>query len=401
MDKKNRKILLWLVCFLTLSSQLSISQQKLPILVGAEQVETIVELLKGKQIALVVNQTSILEKSQVHLLDTLLGSGLSVRKVFAPEHGFRGTEEAGKTVGNSRDIRTGVPVISIYGRNKKPTAEQLQDIDVVVFDIQDVGVRFYTYISTMHYVMESCAENRKEFVVLDRPNPNDFVDGPVRKKGFESFVGVDPIPVLHGLTVGELACMINGERWLNSSSDTCRLRVVRMKNWKHGDPYWLPVKPSPNLTNDQAMRLYPSLGWFEGTNISVGRGTYYPFQALGYPNASYGAFTFTPRAIDGMDSNPLHKDKVCYGVDLRETPFVGGLTLRFLLDFYERAGRKPSFFARPDWFDLLAGSKTLRLQISAGLTEEEIRILWEDDLDAYKTVRTKYLLYPDYPENNK
>jgi uncharacterized protein YbbC (DUF1343 family) len=339
-----------------------------------------------------------LESSQAHLLDALLERGVDIKKVFAPEHGFRGIEEAGKNVQNSHDVKTGLPILSLYGRVKKPASGQLQDIDAIVFDIQDVGVRFYTYISTMHYVMEACAENGKEFIVLDRPNPNDFVDGPVRKKGFESFVGVDPIPVLHGLTVGELACMINGEGWLKTTPDTCRLQVVKVRNWKHGDPYFLPVKPSPNLSNDLAVRLYPSLGWFEGTNISIGRGTYYPFQVIGYPDHSYGEFSFTPQAIDGMDSAPLHKGKVCYGVDLRELPFEGGLTLRFLLDFYERSGKKASFFARPDWFDLLAGESNLRQGIKAGLAEDEIRLLWQDDLDEYKVIRSKYLLYPDYPE---
>jgi uncharacterized protein YbbC (DUF1343 family) len=398
MKKKELKSMLWLACLWCLSTQPAVSQQKPPAVTGADQIDVIVALLKDKQVGLVVNQTSFLEHVQVHLLDTLLARGIAVRKVFAPEHGFRGTGEAGEDIKDSRDLKTGVPILSIYGRNKKPSAPQLQDIDVVVFDIQDVGVRFFTYISTMHYVMEACAENNKEFIVLDRPNPNDFVDGPVRKKGFESFVGVDPIPVLHGLTTGELALMINGERWLKSKPDTCRLHVVPLKNWRHGDPYWLPVKPSPNLPNDQAIRLYPSLGWFEGTNISIGRGTFFPFQVIGYPDPSYGTFSFTPRAIAGLDANPLQKDRNCFGVDLREYPFAGGLSLRFLLDFYERSGRKTSFFARPDWFDLLAGSRNLRLQITAGMSEEEIRLLWQEDLDEYKTIRSKYLLYPDYSQ---
>jgi len=388
-----------LVCMALLLWQVSVAQQKPPIVMGAEQLDVVAEMLKGKRVGLVVNQTSSIEKTQTHLLDALLDYGVSVKKVFAPEHGFRGTGEAGENISDSRDRKTGVPILSIYGKNKKPTAAQMQDIDVVVFDIQDVGARFYTYISTMHYVMEACAENNKELIVLDRPNPNDFVDGPVRKKGFESFVGVDPIPVLHGLTVGELALMINGEGWLKSQPDSCRLRVVKLKNWKHGDPYWLPVRPSPNLPNDQAIRLYPSLGWFEATNVSIGRGTYSPFQVIGYPDPSYGQFSFTPRAMEGMDANPLQKNKECFGIDLREYPFEGGLSLRFLLDFYARAGRKASFFSRPDWFDLLAGSKTLRLQILAGMSEEEIRIHWQDDLDAYKLIRSKYLLYPDYPND--
>ena len=344
-----------------------------------------------------MNQTSILEKQQKHLLDALLEEGINIKKVFAPEHGFRGTADAGAEIKDSRDVKTGVPIISLYGKNKKPTAEQLAGLDVVVFDIQDVGVRFYTYISTMHYVMEACAENDVEFIVLDRPNPNDFVDGPVRQKGFESFVGVDPLPILHGLTVGELAWMINKEGWLKSTPDTCKLHIVKMENWRHGDPYWLPVKPSPNLPNDQSIRLYPSLCFFEGTNISVGRGTYYPFQILGAPDARYGDFTFTPTSLPGFDTKPLHKDKECYGTDLREYPFTGGLTLKFLLDFYNKAGNDQAFFfTRPQWFDLLAGTKELRFQIVRGLKENEIRASWQPALNKYKKIRKKYLLYPDY-----
>lgn len=365
--------------------------------IGAERIDVITRLLEGKRVGLVVNQTSIIEKTHTHLLDTLLSIGIDVRKVFAPEHGFRGTADAGQEIKDSRDVKTGVPIISIYGKNKKPSADQLADLDILVFDIQDVGARFYTYISTMHYVMEACAENHKPLVVLDRPNPNDFVDGPVREESQRSFVGVDPLPILHGLTVGELAWMINEEGWLESTPDTCQLRIVKMENWKHGDPYWLPVKPSPNLPNDQSIRLYPSLCFFEGTNISVGRGTYYPFQMLGAPDKRYGEFSFTPQSLPGFDTNPLHKDKTCYGVDLREYPFEGGLSLRFLLDFYEKADYKQAFFfSRPQWFDLLAGTKELRFQIIRGLSEEEIRASWQPELEQYKAKRKKYLLYPDY-----
>ncbi len=369
------------------------------LVLGAERMDTVVGLLKDKRVGLVVNQTSILEKEQKHLLDALVEQGMDVRRVFAPEHGFRGTADAGEEVKDSRDLKTGIPIVSIYGKNKKPTAEQLDGLDVVVFDIQDVGARFYTYISTMHYVMEACAENGVEFVVLDRPNPNDFVDGPVREEGLESFVGVDPIPLLHGLTVGELARMINGEGWLKSSPDSCSLSVVEMENWRHGDPYWLPVKPSPNLPNDQAVRLYPSLCFFEATDISVGRGTYFPFQVIGFPDRKYGSFAFTPVSLPGFDTNPRQKDRECYGVDLRECPFEGGLTLRFFLDFYDKAGDdKAFFFSRPHWFDLLAGTKKLRFQIVRGLTEDEIRATWKPAIDEYKQLRQKYLLYPDYAE---
>lgn len=390
---------LWLACPWSAGA---VGPEKAPLKLGAERLDVLTRLLQDKRVGLVVNQTSILEKEQVHLLDALLEKGVDVKKVFAPEHGFRGTADAGEQITDSRDIKTGVPIISIYGKNKKPTAAQLQDIDVVVFDIQDVGARFYTYISTLHYVMEACAENDKMCIVLDRPNPNDFVDGPVRESEMASFVGVDPLPLLHGLTVGELAWMINKEGWLKSQPDTCRLKIVKMENWKHGDPYWLPVKPSPNLPNDQAIRLYPSLCFFEGTNISVGRGTYFPFQVIGFPDKKYGDFTFTPVSLAGFDTNPLQKGKECYGVDLREYPFEGGLTLRFLLDFYQKAGKDQAFFfARPHWFDLLAGTKKLRFQIVRGLTEEEIRASWAPALEAYKQMRKKYLLYPDYPEAGK
>lgn len=376
--------------------------QNAPLVLGAERMDVITRLLKDKKVGLVVNQTSILEKQQMHLLDALLMNGIDVVKVFAPEHGFRGTADAGEEVKDSRDLKTGIPIFSIYGKNKKPSADQMRGVDVMVFDIQDVGARFYTYISTMHYVMEACAENKVEFIVLDRPNPNDFVDGPVRKPGYESFVGVDPIPLLHGLTVGELAWMINGEGWLKSSPDTCLLHIVKMENWKHGDPYWLPVKPSPNLPNDQAIRLYPSLCFFEATNVSIGRGTYYPFQVIGAPDRKYGDFTFTPVPLEGFDMNPLQKNKECYGTDLREQPFEGGLTLRFFLDFYNKSDKDQAFFfSRPQWFDLLAGTKELRFQIVRGLTEEQIRDSWKADLDQYKNIRRKYLLYPDYATPDK
>ena len=392
------RLTLWFIGIL-LMPVLQAATTQGPLVLGAERMDVITRLLKDKQVGLVINQTSILEKQQKHLLDALVEKGIQVKKVFAPEHGFRGTADAGEEVKDSRDLKTGIPIVSIYGKNKRPTAEQLNGLDVIVFDIQDVGARFYTYISTMHYVMEACAENGVEFIVLDRPNPNDFVDGPIRQKGFESFVGVDPIPLLHGLTVGELAWMINSEGWLKSSPDSCKLHIVKMENWKHGDPYWLPVKPSPNLPNDQSIRLYPSLCFFEATNVSVGRGTYYPFQVIGYPDRKYGDFAFTPVSLPGFDTNPLQKDKECYGIDLREYPFEGGLTLRFFLDFYNKAGNEQAFFfSRPQWFDLLAGTKELRYQIVRGLTEEEIRESWQPELDKYKQMRKKYLLYPDYPQ---
>lgn len=373
------------------------AQSEKEIVLGADRTEAILRNIQGKRVALIVNQTSILETNQKHILDVLVENGADIKKIFAPEHGFRGTADAGAIIKDSKDQKTGLPIFSLHGKNKKPTEQQLADIDVVIFDIQDIGARFYTYISTMHYAMEACAEYDKEFIVLDRPNPNDFIDGPVLKPGFESFVGMHPIPVLHGLTVGELAWMINGEGWLKSGPNTCKLTVIIMKNWQHGAPYWLPVKPSPNLPNDQSVRLYPSLCFFEATNISVGRGTYSPFQIIGAPDPKYGDYTFTPVSLEGFDTNPLHKDKKCFGEDLRELPFEGGLTLRFFFDFYNKSGNeKARFFSRPEWFDLLAGSKELRTQLIKGLSEEEIKASWQDDLEAYKLIRAKYLLYDNY-----
>lgn len=367
-----------------------------PIMMGADRLEIVKKHIKNKRAGLIANQTSVV-RNGMHLLDALVKEGLHIQKVFAPEHGFRGTDDAGAHIKNDTDTKTGIPIVSVYGKNNKPTKEQLSDIDVLIFDIQDVGTRFYTYISTMHYAMEACAENDIEFIVLDRPNPNDYVDGPVRKKGFSSFVGVDPIPILHGLTVGELARMINGEGWITTGKNSCKLTVVPMKNWSHGDPYILPIKPSPNLPNDTSIRLYPSICFFEGTNISVGRGTTFPFQVLGAPHKKYGKFTFTPKPIKGMDTNPMHKNKVCYGTDLRNHDFEGGLSLRFVMDFYKRSGyNEKEFFTRPEWFDLLAGTDTLRKQIINRLSEKEIRKSWEQELKAYKKMRSQYLLYDDY-----
>jgi uncharacterized protein YbbC (DUF1343 family) len=365
---------------------------------GAEQTALIKNLVKQKRIGLIANQTSTSDGG-AHLLDVLLREGCNIKKVFAPEHGLRGTDDAGARVKTAVDAPTGIPVISLYGKNTKPSAAQLSDIDVILFDLQDVGARFYTYISTMHYAMEACAENDREFIVLDRPNPNDHIDGPVRADGYASFVGVDPIPVLHGLTVGELARMINGEGWIRTGKNSCRLTVVPLQNWRHGQPYSLPVKPSPNLPNDTAVRLYPSLCFFEGTNISVGRGTSFPFQALGNPDKRYGSFTFTPQPVKGMDRNPVHKGKTCYGTDLRGTDtshLANGLSLRFVIDFFEKSGRNEhAFFSSPVWFDLLAGTDQLRRQIINGLSEEEIRASWQPGLEAYKKTRKKYLLYDD------
>lgn len=362
---------------------------------GADQTEKLIPLLKGKRTALVVNQTSVVGSTHIHLLDTLLSLGIEVKKVFAPEHGFRGQADAGETVKNGRDVKSGLPILSLYGKNKKPTPTQLSDIDVVVFDIQDVGARFYTYISTMHYVMEACAENNKQLIVTDRPNPCDYVDGPIRELSKKSFVGMHPIPVLHGCTVGELAQMINGEGWLKGKMK-CKLTVIPVEGWKHGESYSLPIKPSPNLPNDQSIALYASLCPFEGTSVSVGRGTYMPFQIYGSPVLS-SSYSFTPKSLPGFDKNPLHKDTPCYGKDLRKAEAPQGLTLSYVIDAYlayREAGKTEAFFTRPSWFDLLMGTNKVRLGIIAGKDEATIRSEWQKELNQYKEMRKKYLLYP-------
>lgn len=365
---------------------------------GADRTELTLPLLRDKQIALIVNQTSITTNG-IHLLDTLLQSGIHVTKIFAPEHGFRGTADAGEVIKNGTDLKTGLPIVSLYGKNKKPQPEQLKGIDAVVFDIQDVGARFYTYISTLYYVMQACAENDKELVVLDRPNPCDYVDGPVLKPAYKSFVGMLPIPVLHGCTMGEMAQMINGEKWLGNELH-CNLTIVPVEGWQHGEAYSLPVKPSPNLPNDQAIALYPSLCPFEGTSVSVGRGTLHPFQVLGTPllSFSHSCFRFMPRALEGFDKNPLHKDQYCYGDNLQHIAPPKGLSLQYVINWYQKykqQHKENEFFTRPRWFDLLMGTDLVRKGIIQGKTEAEIRIAWQQELKEYCRRRALYLLYTE------
>lgn len=397
---------------------------------GADQLDILLPLLKNKRTGLVINQTS---RCGTTPLPDALNTQVKLIRIFAPEHGFRGTADAGETIRDGKDIRTGLPIISLYGKNKKPLPEQLQDLDVMVFDIQDVGARFYTYISTLYYVMQACAEQGKEVIVLDRPNPCDYVDGPVLRPNWKSFVGMLPVPVLHGCTVGELAQMINGEGWLGKNL-SCQLTVIPVKGWKHGQPYSLPVKPSPNLPNDRAIALYPSLCPFEGTSVSIGRGTEYPFQVIGSPYTNAFSFQFTPRSLEGFDKNPLHKDRICYGVDFRNqtatqtaTPASGshtsrtttngtlpeeaerdlpqGFSLKYILEFYRLYRAKAAkdktfnaekeFFTRPRWFDLLMGTDQVRRDILQGKTEKEIRQSWQPALEKYKDIRKKYLLYQE------
>lgn len=364
-------------------------KEKTRVITGAEQLDILLPKLEGKRVALVVNHTSLV--GNTHLADTLMASGITVAKVFAPEHGFRGSAADGEKIADGVDAKTGLPIVSLYGANRKPTAEQLADVDVVIFDIQDVGTRFYTYISTMHYAMEACAEQGKKIIILDRPNPNGhYIDGPIRVPELKSFVGMHPIPIVHALTVGELARMIDGEGWLEGGVK-CDFEVIPVKNWKHSDFYSLPVRPSPNLPNDQAVRLYPSLCLFEGTPISVGRGTQTPFLIVGNPEFTDLSFTFTPQPIPGMSNHPPHEGKLCYGLDLREVEMEPRLDLSYLIDFYNRYSDKDKYFVGS--FDRLAGTPLLKQQIMDGMTEEQIRSTWKDDLDAYKTMRGKYLIY--------
>ncbi|MDR7130653.1 uncharacterized protein YbbC (DUF1343 family) [Algoriphagus sp. 4150] len=374
-----------------INSSITLARQSTP-LPGAERPELYLDQLQGNSIGIVANQTSILTQSDnKHVVDYLLEKGIRVKKVFVPEHGFRGQADAGEKVDNTVDSKTGLPIISLYGNNKKPKPEQIQDLDILIFDLQDVGVRFYTYISTMHYLMEAAAENGKKVIIFDRPNPNgNYIAGPVLKKGFESFVGMHPIPVVHGLTVGELAQMINGEKWLKGGLQA-DLEVIPVADWDHGKAYNLPIKPSPNLPNDLSIKLYPSTCFFEGTIVSLGRGTHFPFQVYGYPAPKFGDFTFTPVSVDGMSKNPPHQDKKCYGRDLRGESMAHEFTLEYLLEAYHKSGKDQAFFN--NFFNTLAGTDQLKKMIIAGKSEAEISASWEEDLVKYRLLRAKYLMY--------
>ena len=373
--------------------------QKLPtpVTVGAERMDLLLPTLQGKRVALMVNQSSLVGSTGTHLVDTLLSQGINIVRLFVPEHGLRGKVDAGKNVRSGVDEKTGLPVVSLYGQRKRPTPEMLADIDLLVFDLQDVGTRFYTYISSMHYLMEACAEEGKTFVVCDRPNPNDFIDGPILEPDCRSFIGVDPLPVAHGLTVGELALMIDGERWLRGGN-TCHVKVIPVVGWSHGDPYELPVRPSPNLPNSRSIELYPSLCFFEATIMSVGRGTSKPFQAIGYPDKRFGSIVYTPQIKIGEDSNPRHKGKLCYGTDYTSVSLPKRqIALGPLLDYYRKADSLGlQLINQRQLFDLLAGTKKLRQQLSSGLSEEEIRASWQAGLKDFQAKRARYLLYTDY-----
>lgn len=373
------------------------NSQELTLLTGADQLDEYLPLLEGKKVGLMGNQTSIVGEDQKHLVDVLFDENVDLRFAFAPEHGFRGKVERGEKVSNEVDAETGLPLFSLYGKNEKQDSI-MQSIDVMIFDLQDVGARFYTYITSLHEVMELCAKHDKELIVLDRPNPNgDQVDGPVRKSdAFKSGVSFHKIAMIHGLTVGELGHMINGEKWLKEGRQ-CKLTVIPVKNYDHSMQYDLPVIPSPSLPNALSVRLYTSLCLFEGTDVSVGRGTDWPFQVVGYPDSTFGSFEFTPGERDGMSLHVEGKGDLNYGLDLRDLdPKDQTFTLKYVIDFYNKMPDKSKFFTRAEFFDKLAGTDELRKQIIEGLSEEEIKESWKEELQEYKAMRANYLLYDDF-----
>lgn len=365
--------------------------------VGAERLDMYWPLIKDKKVAFVVNQTS--RMGEAHLIDSLHALDLDIARIFAPEHGFRGTADAGEKIKDGKDAATGIPITSLYGKKRKPSPEDLSGVDWVIFDIQDVGARFYTYISSMHYVMQACAEQGIAFMVLDRPNPNGhYVDGPVLDPEYQSFVGMHEVPVVHGLTVGEYASMVNEEGWLGKGLK-CDLKVIPCAGYSHQTPYTLPIKPSPNLPNNRAIYLYPSLCFFEGTQVSVGRGTDKQFQLIGLPNYPSEEFSFTPSPQPGA-RYPKHQDKLLHGFDLtrkaaEDIRKEARLNLSYLLEVYQNAPDKEQFFLKTNFFDKLAGGKSLQEQLKAGWSEQQIRKSWEPQLSQFKQKRKKYLLYTD------
>jgi uncharacterized protein YbbC (DUF1343 family) len=361
------------------------------IIVGAAQVFEYIPALRGKNVGVVANQTSMVGSQ--HLVDLLIERNISVKKVFAPEHGFRGKADAGELVKNGIDTKTGLPIISLYGKNKKLSQKQLEGLDILVFDIQDVGVRFYTYISTMHYVMEACSEAGIPLIIMDRPNPNGhYIDGPIMEKEHRNFLGMHPVPLVHGMTIGEYAQMINGEKWMKNGV-TCDLQVIKIQNYNHQLPYSLSIRPSPNLPNDVAINLYPSLGLLEGTNLNAGRGTEMQFQIFGSPHLPDSKYTFsyTPKPNFGS-KYPKHKDVLCNGLDLRSTPKMNRIDLTWIIEAYNNHKNKNQFFNTKN-FAAHAGTSKLQQQIEKGYTFREIRKTWLDGLAKYDKMRQQYLLY--------
>ncbi|MBU1012367.1 MAG: DUF1343 domain-containing protein [Bacteroidetes bacterium] len=394
--------LLIIICSLS-ACQTAESSKKVTIvpyndlIVGAAQSDIYLPILKGKRIAIVANHTSLVRDK--HSVDILVELGLGLKKVFCPEHGFRGDKSDGELIDDQRDSKTGLPITSLYGNHKKPTVEDLKDIDIVIFDIQDVGIRFYTYLSTMTYVMEACAENNIPLLIFDRPNPNGFyVDGPILESNHKSFVGMHPVPIVHGMTLGEYAMMVNGESWLENKLK-CKLEVITVKNYTHSLTMDLPIKPSPNLPTFSSVLLYPSLALFEGTIVSIGRGTSFPFQVAGHPNYSKKDFSFTPQSIPEASINPPLKGQKCYGInlkniDLKQIFADKKINLKWIIQFYQDFGNKDEFFKA--YFENLVGQDLLRQQIIEGMSEAEIRRSWQSDIKEYKKIRAKYLLYPDF-----
>jgi uncharacterized protein YbbC (DUF1343 family) len=386
---------LLVICQFSFAQKKDVNPQ---IITGAERTAEYFPYLKGKKIALLVNQTSTISKT--HLVDSLLKFKIEIVKIFAPEHGFRGNADAGEHVKSTIDKKTGLPIVSLYGKKSKPSSEDLKGVQIMLFDIQDVGCRFYTFISSLHYLMEACVENNIELLILDRPNPNGFyVDGPVLKSAFQSFVGVDAIPVVHGLTVGEYAQMVRGENWI-ANAEKLKLKIIKCAYYDHTKTYKLPIKPSPNLPNSRAIFLYPSLCFFEGTNISVGRGTNAPFQMIGSPyQATDTAFSFTPKPLAGATSPPF-KGQRCYGYDLRKNSKKipddsNHINWNYVKKMYDSFSAKDSFFLKNNFFDKLAGNDTIRELIKTG-TAETIRVSYQEELNNYKKIRKKYLLYKDF-----
>lgn len=365
-----------------------------PVIVGAERQELYLPMLQGQRVGLLVNPTSMI--GQTHLVDSLVSKNINIQLIFAPEHGFRGDHGAGEKVKDDRDPKTGIAIVSLHGKTKKPSPHHMKQLDIMIFDIQDVGVRFYTYISSMHYLMEACAESKIPLIVFDRPNPNgDYIDGPILEDDFSSFVGMHPIPLVHGLTVGELARMINGERWLKDGNQ-CELTVIKIKNYDHETFYSLPVPPSPNLPSDLSIRLYPSLGLFEATAVSVGRGTDWPFQVLGYPNKEMGEFSFSPAQIRGSWSKLNYAGERLYGEKITVFPKLGEIDLDYFLAWNKKfKQQKLTFISRPKFLAKLSGSNDLLESVDADQSSVQIKSNWQLGLKRYQKIRKKYLLYRD------
>ena len=379
---------------LLFTSHFVFSYQNSEIKVGSEKMNEYLNKISNKSVGLLVNHSSSV--SSTHLIDTLISKNINIKKIFSPEHGFTGNIERGKKVNGDTLIIDNkiIPIISMYGKSRIPTKESMKGLDIVIFDIQDVGTRFYTYISAMHNMMNICAELGISFIVLDRPNPNSgYIDGPVLDIQYQSYIGMHEIPIVHALTVGELAMMIKGEKWIRNS-EKLKLSVIKIDNWDHNKEYKLPIRPSPNLPNQQSILLYPSLCLFEQTIVSIGRGTPYPFQVIGHPNYDNKSFSFTPKSVT-EESKPKLENEKCFGIDLKKIKVKKELNIKYLIDFYNRLKSTNSdFFGK--YFYRIAGNKILENQIKDGISEREIRLSWKADIDKYKKIRKKYLLYKDF-----